>query len=97
VSLTRKERAIAAKYRKFVKAKERAAADYERADRLALDIATRAGGAGKIVRISAEGKGIQVVDNYQAAILHPKRQPDQMPKAWAHAAVRQFEFEEVNV
>lgn len=97
MSLTRKERAIAAKYRKLTKAKEKAAAEYERADRLALDIATRAGGAGKIVRISLEGKAIQVVDNYQAAIAHPKRKPEQMPKAWAHAAVRQFDFEEVTL
>lgn len=96
-NLTRKERAIASKYRKLVKAKEKAAAQYDLADRLALDIATRAGGDGTIVRISAEGKAIQVVDNYQAAIQHPKRKPEQMPKAWAHAAVRQFEFEEVTI
>jgi hypothetical protein len=96
-ALTRKERAIGSKYRKLMKAREKAGAQYDLADRLALDIATRAGGDGKIVRISTEGKAIQVVDNYQAAILHPKRKPEQMPKAWAHAAVRQFEFDEVTI
>jgi hypothetical protein len=49
------------------------------------------------VRISVEGKGIQVIDNYQAAIRHPKRQPEQMPKAWAHGSVRQFEFKEIQI
>lgn len=93
--LTRRECRAAAAYRKLVKLKERASADYERADRQALKLATLIGGHGKTVRISAEGKAIEVVDNYQAAIAHPKRKPDQMPKAWAHGCVRQFDFEEL--
>lgn len=94
--LTRKERSIAAKYRKLVKVQERASSEYERADRLAFAIAQQVG-AGKKIRITADGKGIEVVDNYQAAIAHPKRGEDQMPKAWAHGSVRQFELKEVRI
>lgn len=92
--LTKRERSIASKYRRMVKAKEKASAQYELADRLAFEIAQKS--KGDIVRIS-EGKGIQAVDQMQAAILHPKRKPDQMPKGWCHAAFRQFEIEEVKL
>lgn len=95
--LTRRERSVAAKYRKVLKAEERASAQYELADRLKFAIAQQAGGNGKTVRISSEGKALQVIDNYQAAIAHPKRDAAQMPKAWGHAAVRQFELKEVSI
>jgi hypothetical protein len=95
--LTRKERAIAATYRRLQKAQERAALQYELADRLSFSIAQKAGGHGHVVRINAEGKAIQVIDNYQAAIAHPKREPAQMPKAWAHGSVRQFELKETSI
>ena len=94
--LTRRERSIAAKYRKLVKAQDRASLEYERADRLSYQIATLSGGHGKVVRI-AESKGIEIIDNYEAAKAHPKRKPEQMPKAWAHGSVRQFELKEVTV
>jgi hypothetical protein len=95
--LTRKERSAAAIYRKIVKAQTRASTQYELADKLAFQLAQKLGGNGKLVRISAEGRGLQVIDNYQAAIAHPKRLPDQMPKAWAHGSVRQFEFKEIAI
>lgn len=95
--LTRRERSVASKYRKLVKAQERASANYELADRISFSIAQQAGGNGKTVRISSEGKALQVIDNYQAAIAHPKRDPQQMPKAWAHGSVRQFELKEVSI
>jgi hypothetical protein len=95
--LTRRERSIAAKYRKVLKAEERASAQYELADRLKFAIAQLAGGHGKVVRISADGKALEVINPMQAAISHPKRKPDQMPKAWAHAAVRQFDLKEVSI
>jgi len=92
--LTRKERSAAAKYRKLCKAQDRAKAEYELCDRLTLSIAQLAGGHGKLVRISSEGKAIEVIDNYVAAIQHPKRAPEQMPKAWAHGSVKQFDLKE---
>lgn len=92
--LTRRERSFAAKYRRLQKAKDRAAVQYELADRLALEIATKS--AGKVIRISEE-KGIKAVDQVKAALEHPKRRPDQMPKIWAHAAARLFEIEEVKL
>lgn len=95
--LTRKEKSVAAKYRKLVKAQEKAAANYELVDRLSFSIAQLAGGHGKTVRISAEGKALSVTDNYQAAISHPKRSDEQMPKAWAHGCVRQFDIKETQV
>lgn len=96
-ALTRKERSIAAKYRKLVKAQDLASAKYELVDRIGFEIARQAGGNGKTVRISADGKGLEVIDNYLAAINHPKRKPEQMPKVWAHGCVRQFDFKEVNL
>jgi len=95
--LTRRERSVASKYRKFQKAQERASLEYERADRLAYSIAQIAGGHGRVVRIHPEGKALQVIDNYEAAKAHPKRDPAQMPKAWAHGSVREFELKEIAV
>lgn len=92
--LTRRERSLAAKYRRLVKAKERAAVQYELADRLAFEIATKTNG--KPIRIS-DTKAIQVVDQVKAAIEHKNRRADQMPKIWAHAAARLFEIEEVKL
>ena len=93
-ALTRRERSIATKYRRLVKAQEKASAQYDLADRLAFDIAQKS--KGQVVRIS-ETKGIQAIDQMQAAIAHPKRKPDEMPKGWAHAAFRQFKIEEVSI
>ncbi len=95
--LTRRERRAAAAYRKILRAKEKGSAEYERADRETLKLAKLLGGHGKTARISVDGKGIQIVDNYQAAIEHPKRKPEQMPKGWAHAALRQFDVEELKL
>ena len=92
--LTKRERSIAAKYRRMLKAKEKASAQYDLADRLAFEIAKKS--KGEVVRIS-EAKGVQAIDQMQAAIEHPKRRPEQMPKGWCHAAFRQFEIEEVKL
>lgn len=93
--LTRRERRAASAYRKLVKLKERASAEYERADRQALKLAKVIGGHGEIARISSEGKALKVIDNYRAALEHPELEPGQMPKAWAHGCVRQFDFKEL--
>lgn len=93
--LTRRERSIAAKYRRLLKAEDRASIEYQRADRIALAIAQQLGGHGKQCRISAEGKGIRVVEPIKAAI--EKAEPDEMPKAWAHGSVRQFKIDEVKL
>jgi hypothetical protein len=93
-ALSKRERSIAAKYRRMLRAKEKAGAQYELADKLAFEIAGKS--KGQVVRIS-DSKGIQAVDQMQAAISHPKRKPEQMPKGWCHAAFRQFEIEEVKL
>lgn len=95
--LTRRERSIAAKYKRFRSTQDRASALYAEADRIAFELAQKLGGHGKVMRISEEGKALQVIDNYQAAIEHPKREKGEMPKAWAHGSVRQFEFKETHV
>lgn len=94
--LTKRERSVAAKYRRYRKVLERAQFFYELADRLAVAIADKLKKQhGTEVRISETGQGIRLVDNYIAAQKHPKLMPGQMPKAWAHGSVRQFELEEV--
>jgi hypothetical protein len=95
--LTRKERRVAASYRKIQKAKEKASAEYERADRETLKLANLLGGHGATARISQDGKGIKIVEPLRAALESPKLQAGQMPKAWAHAAVRQFDVEELKL
>jgi len=95
--LTRKERRAAAAYRKIQRAKEKASAEYERADREIFKLATLLGGHGATVRISSDGKGIKIVEPLRAALESPKLGPGQMPKAWAHAAVRQFDVEELKL
>jgi hypothetical protein len=92
--LTKRERSFAYKYRRIAKVQEKASALYDLADRLTFDISRKS--KGQVVRIS-ETKGIQAIDQMQAAIAHPKRKPDEMPKGWAHAAFRQFKIEEVSI
>jgi hypothetical protein len=95
--LTRRERRAAAAYRKILKAKEKASAEYERADRETVKLAKFLGGHGKTARISQDGKGIRIIEPLRAASENPKLEPGQMPKAWAHAAVRQFDVEELKL
>ena len=95
--LTRRERRAATSYRRILRAKEKASAEYERADRETVKLAKLLGGHGATARISQDGKGIKIVEPLLAALESPKLQPGQMPKAWAHAAVRQFDVEELKL
>jgi len=95
--LKRKEKRAAHLYRRMQKAEELASKYYELVDRLGFALASLLGGDGKTTRIAVDGKGIIVIDNYEAAKKHPKLEPGQMPKAWAHGSVRQFSFKETTV
>lgn len=92
--LSKRERSIRAKYRKLQNAEAAASAKYAERDRLAFQIAQLGGGHGKTVRI-AEDRGVEIVDQYEAA--KAKAANGEMPKAWAHGSVRQFDFKEVAV
>ena len=96
--LTRRERSIAAKYRKYTRALEQAERFYALADRQLFALAQTLGGEhGITARISVDGKGLMLLDNFTAAETDPKREPEEMPKAWAHGAVRQFAVKKVNL
>ena len=97
--LTKRERSVAYKYKRIQKALERGAASYAEADRLAYSIAKKLDlEHGRIVRISVDGKGLQLIDNYVRAQIRPDREEKDMPKCWSKASsVRQFELKEVSV
>lgn len=97
-SLTKRERAVASKYRKFLRATARAERFYEEAGRHVFSIAQKLNGVhGSTIRIAVDGKGILLLDNYIAAVTNPKRGPKEMPKAWAHGSVKQFQLKEINL
>ena len=97
--LTKLERSISHKYKRIQKALEKGAAFYAQADRLTYSIAKRLEMEhGRIVRISIDGKGLQLIDNYVRAQIRPDREEKDMPKCWSKASsVRQFELKEVSV
>lgn len=97
--LTKRERSTAYTYKRIQKAQERGAAFYAQADRLTYSLAKKLNlEHGRIVRISVDGKGLQLIDNYIKAQLRPDREEKDMPKCWSKAsAVRQFELKEVSV
>jgi len=96
--LTKRERSIAAKYRKAQKAAEKGARYYALADQCIYAIAQMLKGEhGRTARINTDGKGIMLLDNFVAALTNAKRKPDEMPKAWGHGSVRQFELKEINL
>jgi len=80
----------------MLNAQRRAASQYELSDRLGFELGQLAGGHGQLVRIS-QNLALQVTEPMKTAIENPKREPTQMPKAWAHAAVRFFDFKEITL
>lgn len=97
--LTKRERAIASKYRKYERAKDEAKKFYDRADRLLIEIADamlihrRAKNESDYlpvrlpVRISDDGRLLQIAE----------AKPDEKGiLGWGHAAVRQFSLKVVN-
>ena len=100
--LTKHERSIAAKFRRWEKTKEKAKALYERADGILADIArqvegpkltkmraqlTEAAKTRHLVRISEDGKQLQ---------LRESSADDKGILGWGHGAVRQFDLKVVN-
>jgi hypothetical protein len=101
--LTKQERSIAAKFRRYEKTKDEAKALYERADAILAEIAREVEGpeltkmraklseAAKqkhLVRISEDGKQLQLRES----------SPDEKGiLGWGHGAVRQFDPKIVNM
>lgn len=85
--LTKRERAVAAKYRKYEKARESAKTFYDRADVIVLDIARTMNGKGRC-RIREDGKELILIDHAKAALADDTRAIID----WGHAAVRRFEL-----
>ena len=93
--LSKRERHAAHAWKRIQKIRDQASAKYALADRMTFALAKLLGGHGKIIRITPEGRGLRVVDPLRAATESPKYLDGEMPKAWAHAAVRQFGLEEL--
>jgi hypothetical protein len=83
--LTKRERSIASKFRRYEAAKEQAKKFYDRADQLLMELAPQV--LLKPARISEDGKKLQA----------HKAEPDEKGiLGWGHAAVRQFSLKVVN-
>ena len=85
-ALTKRERSIASKYRKYEKAKEQAKKFYDRGDRLLGEIAA-AIQPKTFVRIREDGRELHLQDNGKGTdgIL-----------GWGHGAVRRYELKVVD-
>jgi hypothetical protein len=91
-SLTKRERSVASKYRKYEKAREEAKRFYDRADRLLVDIA-RLVRPKMRCRISEDGKELVVTDLAAEAA----KAEDQAIIGWGHGAVRHYEVKAVKL
>lgn len=89
--LTRRERSIAAKYRRFLRAKQEGENAYGRADRIAFEIAKKIGG--NISRIS-DLRGVKAINRIEEAIAKAESEQT-MPKLWGHGAGRFFDLKDV--
>lgn len=86
-ALTKRERAVAAKLRKYEKAREEAKTLYDRADQIVLDIVRTLNGKARC-RIRDDGKELIVIDHAKAAVADDTANI----VGWGHAAVRRFEL-----
>ena len=86
-SLSKRERSIAAKFRRYEKLKERAKRLYEQADVVLTQIAELAK-AKHLIRIDENGRQLQLRES----------SPDEKGiLGWGHGAVRQFDPKVVNL
>ena len=87
-ALTKRERSIASKFRKYEKAREEAKKFYDRADRLLLDIARKIQPKTRC-RIRDDGRELVVKDVLAEA-------GDSVIVGWGHGAVRRFELKVID-
>lgn len=85
--LTKRERSIASKFRKYEKAREQAKKFYDRADRLLEEIARVIPAKAMYVRILDNGRELHLKDNAAnpGTIL-----------GWGHGAVRRWELKVID-
>jgi hypothetical protein len=84
--LTKRERSIASKFRRYEKAKEQAKKFYDRADFLLVDIARQIQPK-TFVRIKEDGQQLH---------LREAKADERGILGWGYGAVRQFELKVVN-
>lgn len=86
VPLSKKERSVAAKFRRYEKAKEQAKKFYDRADLILMEIAKQIQPKG-FVRIKEDGQQLH---------LREAKADERGILGWGHGAVRQYDLKVVN-
>ena len=87
MSLTKRERSVAAKFRRYERARAQAKKFYDRADTILADLASQLKVKGKS-RLSDEGKTL---------VLHDLASGDSVIVGWGHGAVRRWELKVVEL
>ena len=101
-ALTKRERSIAAKFRRYEKLKERAKRLYDQADGILTDIAKQMEGP-KITKMREQlaelTKGnhlVRISENGQQLHLRESSPDEKGIMGWGHGAVRQFDPKVIN-
>ena len=100
--LTKRERSIASKFRRFEATKEKAKTLYDRADHILTDIARSLEGPkltaarAQIAELAKSKHSIRIADSGQQLILREASSDEKGILGWGHGAVRQFDPKVVN-
>jgi uncharacterized protein (DUF2336 family) len=102
-SLSKRERSIAAKFRRYEKLKERAKRLYEQADVVLTQIAQQVEGPKltqmrtQIAELAKQKHLVRIAEDGRALQLRESSADEKGILGWGHGAVRQFDLKVVNL
>ena len=102
-SLSKRERSIAAKFRRYEKLKERAKRLYEQADVVLTQIAQQVEGSKltqmrtQIAELAKQKHLVRIAEDGRALQLRESSADEKGILGWGHGAVRQFDLKVVNL
>lgn len=102
-ALSKRERSIAAKFRRFEATKEKAKALYEKADGILTEIARELEGPkltamrAQISELAKSRHSIRISESGQSLLLREASADEKGILGWGHGAVRQFDPKVVNL
>jgi hypothetical protein len=102
-ALSKRERSIAAKFRRYEKLKDRAKQLYEQADGVLTEIAQQMEGAkltqmrAQIAELAKQRHLVRIHENGQQLQLREASADEKGILGWGHGAVRQFDPKVVNL
>jgi hypothetical protein len=101
-ALSKRERSIAAKFKRYQTLKERAKACYDRADSVLMEIAAQLEGAKitkmrkQLAELAQARHSIRISESGQELVLRESLGDEKGILGWGHGAVRQFDPKVVN-